>query len=210
MTVGRFSRRGVLFSLAATASACAAPRAAPVRRPRVALITPLGPIVIEVRNDVAPLSGGDFLRYVDAGKYAGASFFRAVREDNDPTDQKISVVQAVTARGVERFPPIAHEDTRQTGLRHLAGAVSLSRGALGTASGATFFICVDASPALDYGGRRNPDGLGFAAFGQVVAGMDVVHAIQRRTTNGASESPVMAGQILDQPVAITRAVRVRR
>jgi len=208
MTATGFGRRAVLLSLAATVSACAAPRPTLVRRPRVALLTPLGTIVIEVRNDVAPLSGGDFLRYVDAGKYAGARFFRAVREDNDLSDQKISVIQAVTAPGVESFPPIAHEDTRQTGLRHVAGTVSLARGALGTASGATFFICADASPALDYGGGRHPDGLGFAAFGQVTAGMDIVRAIQQRRTNGASQSPVMAGQILDQPIAITRAVRV--
>ena len=103
--------------------------------------------------------------------------------------------------------PVALETTEMTGIRHEDGVVSLARAEVGTASGAAFFICIGDQPGLDYGGMRNPDGQGFAAFGRVVAGMAVVHAIHRREATGPSESPYTEGQMLSEPVQILSARR---
>jgi peptidyl-prolyl cis-trans isomerase A (cyclophilin A) len=98
--------------------------------------------------------------------------------DNQPdNDFKIEVIQGGNVADEKCFLPIAHETTKMTGLRHLDGTVSMARAEPGTAS-CSFFICVGDQPELDWGGRRNPDGQGFAAFGRMVAGMDVVRRIQ--------------------------------
>ncbi|MFM8360723.1 MAG: peptidylprolyl isomerase, partial [Verrucomicrobiota bacterium] len=114
---------------------------------------------------------------------------------------KISVIQAQAhpARATDYFPPIPLERTRDTGLRHRDGTVSMARDGPDTARD-HFFICVGDQPELDFGGRRNPDGQGFAAFGRVTRGMDLVRRIQ----GGAAE-----GQTLVQPVRIQRAIRIR-
>ncbi|MCG2842579.1 peptidylprolyl isomerase [Sandaracinobacter sp. RS1-74] len=208
MSSGPAISRRTAVSLAAAAIILPGRLRAELVRPRVRLQTALGAIDIEVRLDRAPLTGGDFLRYVDSGKYAGGRFFRAVRADNDANEHRITVIQAAVAPGVERFPPIQHETTLQTGLIHDTGAVSLGRTTPGTATASSFFICAEASPALDHGGLRNPDGLGFAAFGHVVGGMDVVRAINVLPTTGVSASAVMVGQILADPVSIERAAVV--
>jgi peptidyl-prolyl cis-trans isomerase A (cyclophilin A) len=172
--------------------------------------TSAGEIDVEVDETHAPLSAADFLRYVDGGLYEGATFYRVVTEKNDHGSPKIQVIQGGLADDDNRaLPPIAHETTKATGIRHLNGTISLARGEPGTGSGAAFFICIGAQPALDFGGMRNRDGLGFAAFGHVIRGMDVVRKIQSMPANETADSEYMRGQILAEPVIIKRAHRKR-
>ena len=175
----------------------------------VRLTTELGAIDIALYVERAPLSSADFLMYVERGLYDGAGFYRVVREDNDRGAARIDVVQGGLLDESKGLPPVAHESTRDTGIRHTDGTVSLARGEVGTGSAAYFFICVGDQPALDFGGARNPDGQGFAAFGRVIRGMDVVRKIHAMDANGASESEYTNGQILTKPVAITNAKRIR-
>ncbi len=172
---------------------------------RVTLRTIDGTIEIEVFLDRAPLSAGAFLGVIDAGGYDEGAFTRVVRPDNDHGTPPISVVQARAAVSSVR---LAHENTRQTGLHHLDGTVSLPRDKVGTATGAAFFVCVGDQPALDFGGRRNPDRQGFAAFGRVVGGMDVVRRIWSLQATGASSGSYTAGQMLRPPVRILGAKRI--
>jgi peptidyl-prolyl cis-trans isomerase A (cyclophilin A) len=140
--------------------------------------TAAGDILVEVDADRAPVTAANFLRYVDAGLYHGSSFFRVLTPDNQPDSEfRIQVIQGGDVADEKCFPAIAHETTKVTGIRHRDGTVSMARAGPGTAS-SSFFICIGDQPELDFGGRRNPDGQGFAAFGQVVAGMDVVKKIQ--------------------------------
>jgi peptidyl-prolyl cis-trans isomerase A (cyclophilin A) len=134
----------------------------------------------------APITATNFLRYVDEGRLDSANFYRVVTLDNQPdNDVKIEVIQGGLGNRSrdDRLDPIPHETTVTTGLLHTAGAISMARNEPGSAS-SEFFICVTGQPELDFGGRRNPDGQGFAVFGRVVAGMDVVRAIQRLPANG--------------------------
>ena len=174
---------------------------------KVLLTTAMGSITIALHTARAPVSSTDFLHYVDAGAYNGGQFFRVVRADNDRRQPRIDVVQGGTRPNVKQGPPVAHENTAITGLRHLDGAVSLTRDAPGTGSGAEFFICVGPQPALDFGGARNPDHQGYAVFGQVVAGMDVVRRIWVQDASGHSDDAVTVGQILRVPVGIVSARR---
>ena len=127
---------------------------------------------------------------------------------NDNGSPVISVIQGGLLRPESGLPPVRHETTEETGLRHVDGTISLGRTDPGTGGGAEFFICIGEQPALDYGGMRNPDRQGFAAFGQVTRGMDVVHAIHKREAMGESDSDYTAGQILTDPVIIRSARRV--
>lgn len=175
---------------------------APVRAqdlPRVIIKTELGDIEAEVDTIHAPITAENFLRYVDLGFYRFGRFHRTVRADNQPTDKvKIEVVQAgLDSLRVKDFPPIKLERTKVTGLRHKDGTLSMARDGPDTAT-SDFFICIGDQPALDFGGKRNPDGQGFAAFGRVVLGMDVVRKIQ----NAPGE-----GQRLLPPVAILSIAR---
>ncbi len=157
--------------------------------PRVLIRTELGDILIEVDEAKAPITAANFLRYVDAGLYDGAVFHRAVTLENQPNDAiRIEVIQGAILPNDKTFPPIAHETTDQTGLKHQDGTVSMARSRPGTAS-SSFFICINDQPELDFGGRRNPDGQGFAAFGKVLAGMDVARAIQARPGEGQNLTP---------------------
>ncbi|HNP37157.1 MAG TPA: penicillin acylase family protein [Woeseiaceae bacterium] len=175
---------------------------------RVALETTAGTIEVEVDQDRAPASAGSFLNYVDSGMYEGAAFYRSVRPDNDRGAPVISVVQGGVMADEPEVPGVVHESTKLTGIRHTDGVISLARGEPGTGSGAAFFICVGDQPGLDFGALRNPDGLGFAAFGHVVRGMDVVREIHTREAHGASDSEYTDGQILTEPVTITSARRL--
>jgi peptidyl-prolyl cis-trans isomerase A (cyclophilin A) len=140
--------------------------------------TAAGDIQIEVYPDKAPLTAGNFLHYVDVGLYDGTTFFRVLTPANQPDNEfKIEVIQGGDVAAEKCFPPIAHETTKTTGLAHQNGTISMARAEPGTAS-CSFFICVNDQPELDCGGRRNPDGQGFAAFGRVVSGMEVVKKIQ--------------------------------
>ena len=145
----------------------------------VELDTALGSIRVEVFPAAAPLSACDFLAYTDQGLYANASFYRVVRLDNDHGSPKIEVVQGGLPDDAKQLPPIAHETTQRTGLKHVDGALSLARGAVGTGGAGAFFIVIGNQPGLDYGGTRNKDGQGFAVFGRVVNGMDVVRRIHQ-------------------------------
>ncbi len=167
--------------------------------PRVVIRTGLGDILVEVDTARAPETAANFLRYVDARLYDGTSFFRTVTLGNQPRDiVKIEVIQGGEVDPERCFPPIAHETTRATGLRHANGAVSMARATPGSAT-SSFFICINDQPELDFGGRRNPDGQGFAAFGRVLSGMDVVRKIQASPADG---------QRLTPPVPIRSASRV--
>lgn len=147
----------------------------------ILIATQLGDIYAELYPDQAPLTVANFLRYVDAGYYQDGKFWRTctLDPDNQPNNAlKIEVIQATVqaAKAEEKFDPIALERTTLTGLRHGDGALSMGRFAPDSAQG-DFFICINDQPSLDFGGMRNPDGQGFAAFGQVTAGMHVVRAI---------------------------------
>ena len=175
----------------------------PVAPVLVVFETSLGAITIEVNVEKAPITSANFLKYVDDGLYTGGRFHRTVRPETETRkDVPIAVVQASRApRTAETpgYPPIALERTNVTGLRHVDGAVSMARAGADTAT-SDFFICIGAQPLLDFGGARNADGQGFAVFGRVVSGMDVVKKIQ-----GA---PVSAGtQNLDPPIRIEFARR---
>ena len=149
--------------------------------PRILMETELGDIMIEVYPDKAPLTATNFLRYVDENRLEGAVFYRIVRSDNQPGDSiRIAVIQGGLYEDDHpaMLPPIAHETTRQTGILHKDGVISMARWHPGTAT-SEFFICVGDQPELDYKGRRNPDEQGFAAFGKVISGMDVVKKIHR-------------------------------
>ncbi len=162
--------------------------------PMVRIATPLGDIVVVVDATHAPVSAANFLRYVDQGFYDGGVFHRTVTLANQPDNAvKIEVIQAGInpARHSEEFPPIALERTTVSGLKHVAGVISMARDGPDTAS-SDFFICVTDQPSLDFGGARNPDGQGFAAFGHVVSGMEVVRRIQESKANSQTLTPPVA------------------
>lgn len=149
--------------------------------PRVMIKTALGEFVAEVDTVRAPLTANNFLDHVNRGTYDGAVFYRVVRLDNQPNnDVKIEVIQGGLKddEKIDRISPIEHETTEFSGILHKDGTLSMARYTPGTAS-TEFFICIGDQPELDFGGRRNPDGQGFAAFGKVVSGMEVVRNIQR-------------------------------
>jgi peptidyl-prolyl cis-trans isomerase A (cyclophilin A) len=161
--------------------------------PRVLIKTELGDIEAEVDTIRAPNTAANFLRYVDLGFYRFGRFHRTVRADNQPADKvKIEVVQAgLDSLRVKDFPPIKLERTKLTGLRHKDGTLSMARDGPDTAT-SDFFICIGDQPSLDFGGKRNPDGQGFAAFGRVVLGMDVVRKIQSAPSQGQKLLPPVA------------------
>jgi peptidyl-prolyl cis-trans isomerase A (cyclophilin A) len=147
---------------------------------RVLIVTELGEIEVEVDTARATLTAANFLRYVDLGRYDGGQFHRTVKMDNQPAnDVKIEVIQASVSAEREKddFPPIPLERTTSTGLSHRDGTISMARDGPDTAT-SSFFFCIGDQLELDFGGKRNPDGQGFAAFGRVVRGMDVVRKIQ--------------------------------
>ena len=168
--------------------------------PAVVIQTELGDITLELYPEQAPVTVSNFLNYVDARRYGGATFYRVVTMDNQPKNKvKIEVVQgglAFTEKS-KSLPPIVHETTKETGIRHLDGTVSMARSRPGTAS-SEFFICIGDQPELDYNGRRNPDNQGFAAFGRVISGMDLVRKIQIMPSEN---------QMLDERVRIRNIVR---
>lgn len=179
----------------------------------VLMVTQEGNIEFELYEDKAPVTVENFLKYVDAGHYNNVTFYRVVRDDNQTQNNiKIDVVQGGLGmdEGAKYFPPISHETTKYTGVRHVAGAISMSRFEPGTAA-SEFFITVTAQPELDYGGKRYPDGQGFAAFGKIINGLDVVQHIQMLPTDMPKEGEnleYISGQILLQPVKILSIKRL--
>lgn len=185
----------------ALAVACLAADAAAQALPIVSVETSLGAIVIEIDTIRAPITGGNFLAYVDSGLYDGGRFYRTVTPQNQPAnDVLIEVIQGGIdpARWGDRFDAIVLERTNATGLRHLNGTISVARAGPDTGS-SEFFVCIGDQPELDFGGTRNPDGQGFAAFGRVVSGMDVVRRIQAQPAEGQQLVPlvgiVVAGRV---------------
>ncbi|MCW3990544.1 MAG: peptidylprolyl isomerase [Candidatus Bathyarchaeota archaeon] len=175
----------------------------PNGNPIVLISTSLGDIEVEVLRGEAPVTSENFLRYVDDGLFDGTTFFRTVTLGNQPDSEvKIEVIQGGTnPKGgayPSTYPPIEHETTESTGLRHGDGAVSMARMEPGSAT-SSFFICIGDQPELDHGGRRNPDGRGFAAFGRVRRGMDVVRKIHKQPQEG---------QRLEPPVEIISCRRI--
>ena len=190
----------------------------------VVITTPLGEIEVELANERAPVTTANFLRYVEEGLYDGGRFHRTVTPDNQSNanlkKEKIgagiapdadraqlpndAVIIEVVQGGInpdredDLGAPIQLERTRDTGLRHEDGAISMARLTAGSAV-SDFFICIGDQPELDFGGKRNADGQGFAAFGKVTKGMGVVRAIQQSPADGQS---------LDPPIEITRIARM--
>jgi len=148
----------------------------------ICMCTPLGEIHVQLALHDAPLTVANFLTYVRDQAYHDGRVWRTVvtNPDNQPNNSvKIDVIQATVAEGFIKLPAIPMERTSDTGLCHRDGTISMARFAPDSAQ-ADFFICIGDQPALDVGGTRNPDGQGFAAFGQVTQGMDVVRLIQRQ------------------------------
>lgn len=167
--------------------------------PRVVIDTTAGEIEVELAAGKAPITVSNFLRYVQLNRYNQGRFHRTVRMDNQPVSPiKIEVIQAGPSAG-DKFAPIALERTSATGIKHRDGVISMARGAPDSAQ-ADFFICLGDQPSLDFGGQRNPDGQGFAAFGRVVRGADVVKKIH--------QSPYEL-QRLTPPITILRIYETR-
>lgn len=195
-------KRILLIAAFVLAVACAKPAN---DKTHVVVETSAGAVMIELYADKAPVTVANFLRYVDAGAYDGAYFYRTTRPDNDPL---ITVIQGGLwapweddmDQGFEApFPAIVHETTETTGVSNSDGVISMARAEPGTAA-SEFFINVGDNPSLDFGGERNPDGQGFATFGRVIGGMDVVQSIHAAPAlNGAG----VAAQLLSEPVVIT-------
>lgn len=182
----------------------------------VRMTSDAGVIELELYPDRAPITVANFLSYVDAGDYRDSQFYRVVRMDNQPNSPvKIEVIQGglgIASYEEDRlpaFPPIAHETTVISGLKHTDGALSMARLAPGSAT-SEFFICIGDQPSLDFGGARNPDGQGFAVFGRVTSGMDVVRAIQQGRSDAQvpAQRGAVTGQLLDEPVVIRLVERI--
>ena len=166
----------------------------------VTIKTEKGEIEVELDAKNAPNTTANFLRYVDAKHYENGRFHRTVTPNNQPDNAvKIEVIQAGVHPDKEKkdFPAIKLERTRDTKMTHLNGTISMARDGPDTAT-SDFFVCVGDQPELDFGGKRNPDGQGFAAFGRVVKGMDVVRAIQKSVADG---------QLLKPPIPIQSITR---
>jgi peptidyl-prolyl cis-trans isomerase A (cyclophilin A) len=157
----------------------------------VVMKTELGEMELSLDTIRAPITAKNVLRYVDAGFYDGGRFFRTVTPDNQPSNKvKIEVIQCEidTARQQNEFPPVLMESTDKTGIPHTDGTLSMARDGPNTAT-SSFSICVHDQPELNFGGKRNPDGYGFAAFGHVMAGMDVVRKIHASPAEGQHLTP---------------------
>ncbi|KAA3662341.1 MAG: peptidylprolyl isomerase [Calditrichaeota bacterium] len=173
-------KRIILLMLLLITSSCSN------QNPHVVMKTPLGDIAFEIYQQEAPVTATNFLAYVDKGLFKGAHFYRVVTQKNQLNDSiRIEVIQGGLgwSENDQRLPAIPHETTATTGILHSDGVISMARDKPGSAD-SEFFICVGAQPALDFGGMRNPDGQGFAAFGRVIEGMAVVRKIQQQPEDG--------------------------
>jgi peptidyl-prolyl cis-trans isomerase A (cyclophilin A) len=182
----------VMLALGASLVSGATAAAQPAPHPRVVIETEAGQIEIELDATRAPRTVANFLRYVDEQFFDGTSFYRTVTPGNQPDNLvKIAVIQGGADGTRPAHDPIALERTSVTGLKHLDGAVSMARNGPDTAT-SEFFICVGDQADLDFGGRRNPDGQGFAAFGRVVRGLEIVKLIHGRPADLQRLAPPVA------------------
>jgi peptidyl-prolyl cis-trans isomerase A (cyclophilin A) len=195
--VVRFRPALVVISLA-----LAAPASAQKGQIPIVIETDAGKITAILDSAHAPSSVANFLKYVDAKHYEGGRFHRTVRMDNQPNSAvKIEVIQGgvAPAKAQDGWAPIELERTNITGLHHGDGALSMARAAANTAT-SDFFVTINDQPELDFAGKRNADGQGFAVFGNVTSGMDIVRKIQAGQANGQSLTPL---------VTIIRIIRKR-
>jgi peptidyl-prolyl cis-trans isomerase A (cyclophilin A) len=189
--------------LAQTTEPAAAPAAHVPATVNVALDTSLGTITVAIEVERAPITAANFLRYVDEKRYDGTYFYRA-----DLIQKDFGLIQAGTRGDPKRtLKPIAHEPTTKTGLSNTNGTLSMARNAPGTAT-SDFFIIVGDMSALDAKPDAPGDNQGFAAFGHVVGGMDVVNKILLSPTDPDTGEGVMKGQMLDPKITILKAHRV--
>lgn len=178
---------------------------APANKPtpgytRVAIETSVGKIIVAVDNKRAPRTAANFLTYVDDGRFDGVTFYRAARRKKNP---KLGLIQGGIDTDARRsLPPIPHEPTTKTGLRHLDATISMARPNRTNSAMGNFFITVGPTPTMDARG----DYIGYAAFGRVVAGMDTVRRILTMPT--CCGSGPMRGQMIVKPVRIIRARRL--
>lgn len=208
MRKSALNRRSVIAGAGLLAAGCGAGTA---KETRVLIATEAGDIVVALFPEKAPNTVANFLNYVDAGLYSDGSFYRSVRPVQDVNPVPINVIQGGLYPSFdETFPPIEVETTKETGLSHTDGVVSMARQVPGwTTPHATseFFICIGDNTALDAGGARNSDGQGFAAFGQVTEGMDAVRKIHRAAFGHGGEAN-WVGQMLADPVAFRSVSRL--
>lgn len=165
---------------------------------KVLIATDKGDILALLEVGKAPITCANFLRYVDGARYDGASIYRAVQAPGAPD---VGLIEGGIDDSRKLYPPVAHESTALTGLKHLDGTLSMARDAPGTAA-SDFFVCVGPASYLDANPAASGDGAGYAAFGQVLQGMEVVRAILALPATGVARNPSMQGQMLDPPVRI--------
>lgn len=192
-------RRGVVLGVAALLLVSAAPAGEPPVV-RVRLVTSAGSILLALEARRAPLTVANFLRYVDDGRLEGAYFYRAARRKGDP---KLGFVQGGIGTDARRIlPSVPLEPTSRTGIKHLSGTISMARSVNPNSAHGNFSIMVGDNPTLD----ARPGKLGYAAFGRVVGGMDVVRKMLAMPTGGGREE--MRGQMILDRVRIVRAERI--
>lgn len=170
--------------------------------------TALGTVRIALATAKAPATTGYFLDQVLRGRLAGGGIFRVLSSELNAGDRGVTIdaVQFGTAQGLdEARQQITHESTAVTGLRHEPWTVSAARFAPGELYG-SFFVCLQAEPSLDFGGARHPDGEGFAPFGRVIEGRDVIRRAHELAEAGGllkHPVPILAAFVVD-PVAAAK------
>ena len=165
------------------------------KEPTVKIETNYGDIIVELYPEKAPKTVATFLSYVDSGYYKDGSFYRVLKGEDQPSSSfKSDLIQGgiwqTKNKMLIKLPGIPHETTKQTGILHKDGTISMARLEPGTAS-SEFFIVIGDQPAYDYGGDANSDGQGFAAFGRVIEGMDVVKEIHKQPDNETNFTPAI-------------------
>jgi peptidyl-prolyl cis-trans isomerase A (cyclophilin A) len=171
---------------------------------RVRLETDAGPILVALDAKRAPLTTANFVQYVEEGRFDGATFYRASITKGTPKGELRGFIQGGIRRDYRRtLPPIEHEPTSKTGIRHEAGTISMARAEEGAGAMGNFFITTSAMPSMDAKDGKE----GYAAFGRVERGMDVVRRILAAPTADGGRG-AMRGQMLEQPVRIVTARRV--
>lgn len=179
VSVGRHTKHLIQLLMAVILMVIAGCSSGDAKHPRVEISTRQGDIVIELYANKAPKSVAAFLSYIEKGLYNNASFYRILNDENQPSNAaKANVIQGGLYRSKKRpeLPGIPHETTKETGILHKDGVISLARTDPGTAT-TEFFICIGDQPGFDFGGANNADGLGYAAFGKVIKGLDIVRKI---------------------------------
>jgi peptidyl-prolyl cis-trans isomerase A (cyclophilin A) len=198
-TLGSFAALFACAALAQTATpAPVAPTTLPAASVQVTLQTSEGPITLALEKDKAPITTANFLHYIDSKRLDGTSFYRTVK-----VGPGFGLVQGGIGQDPKKaFPPIQHEPTSQTGLSHIDGAISMAMNAPGTAQG-DFFIMVGASPGMD----ANANQPGYAVFGHVIQGMDIIRHMLEAPTDPNKGDGMMKGQMIAQPIKIVIARR---